>query len=1368
MDGDRLLFDPLGHMAAESSRPPPTPEHSSQRPQAHERQGQQSRSRRKSSRQGVGDRRGKSKKNRKHSSSQRDNSKTKDEVVGGSGDGRQAREQQRDGGAREQGGVPSHGTEQQQQQQQNAGQQIKDSHRSGAQHALRAEQHEQRQMPPQQQPEQGNSRRSSASFPKVLRAGGTMGRSAAKGVQSFASSLFSRTPGRRTGSWSRTASSDAGASSSQRKGTPRSGRRRKAPIHGVIFLHIGGTRDLSVREVADFVVGMYLDDQLKATTTVKTNTAQPAWNEEFSIEWSTSDAPLFLELRLHDQGRLSGDTLLGLVRIPVGVKQKLRRTEWAQFRPLRNGRIDVSGASIKLDFTVNNPKGISETDYARFRHFCRQHRFDLPILLDSPAEGEDSAVRDDGCTVGFLPGPDEEIEVWKDDVFVAVGQRQARGTVILTNYRLVVMEQLLEKRSARKGRGLQLLMDSVSDEDAVVVSTRAAWLAQQQQQQQQQLARVANQEHAQAAEQEVTSEPAADQRQTSSEVQSMLSFEGCTMYSSDNNDDRDDDDDDDDDGGSGGGGVTSGASSRRDSQSNVLNNSDDDDDDGAGGGDTGTNTPTLVDRESNDGGGGGGDTGVLFLGNELSLNMCVPLGLLQSVSITDDVIYQPTRDNDNDSTGDAIAVVGASDVQVHTGGGGRNNGATNGGGGDDDDDVDDDGNSAVSSNLTELFGKMRSFGSELFGNAGGDGDDGGSEGGRARGTGHRSSSAVAATSSSAAARTATASSATTTATTPAAAVVGRGGDGRVLFSQLQRTDSDSVLSGDDSLFATPPMPGSPITPTRAQSGWGGDESEAATPLSPPKRQQAGFTFRIQCKDMRTLAITFAAGRSGSRRNVQNLITMFGRRLEDAMGSSTEVMALHRGRTSRTRDWSLYNPTAEFRRQGIYDDSGDHPHPHPWTTTRMNEAYTVCPTYPSMLYVPRAIPESVLRGSAVFRSSQRLPVLTWYSNRNGGARAIIRCAQPLVGAVARKSDDDIALVSQLRKMGSNPDHIVICDARSLLAAGGNRVLGKGSEDPSVYPHIKMYFMSIGNIHAVRQSYEALQDLCARGSEKKWYGKLEATGWLAHTRSILSAARVIARKVEQLGVSAIVHCSDGWDRTSQLVALAQIMLDPFFRTLDGFIVLIEKDWLSFGHKFRARVGSRDQPAENSPIFLQFLDCVWQFVRQAPNAFEFTGDLLLFLADHCQSGWFGTFCYDCEAQRIRNSLSQRSASVWSHVAACRQHYTNSNYTRTATVIFPSCSMKRIVLWEDYFLRYDSTRTEDILEEEEPTTFMWVDDKHARVCKDCGLGFTVFRRRHHCRACGHVFCHTCSNRWMELPQHGFKGKQRVCESCYQRMITS
>ena len=44
----------------------------------------------------------------------------------------------------------------------------------------------------------------------------------------------------------------------------------------------------------------------------------------------------------------------------------------------------------------------------------------------------------------------------------------------------------------------------------------------------------------------------------------------------------------------------------------------------------------------------------------------------------------------------------------------------------------------------------------------------------------------------------------------------------------------------------------------------------------------------------------------------------------------------------------------------------------------------------------------------------------------------------------------------------------------------------------------------------------------------------------------------------------------------------------------MVLIEKEWLSFGHKFGNRIGhgeDKHNDSERSPVFLQWVDCVWQ---------------------------------------------------------------------------------------------------------------------------------------------------------------------------------
>lgn len=175
----------------------------------------------------------------------------------------------------------------------------------------------------------------------------------------------------------------------------------------------------------------------------------------------------------------------------------------------------------------------------------------------------------------------------------------------------------------------------------------------------------------------------------------------------------------------------------------------------------------------------------------------------------------------------------------------------------------------------------------------------------------------------------------------------------------------------------------------------------------------------------------------------------------------------------------------------------------------------------------------------------------------------------------------ALISETRS-GSHTErpqvygaqqHNLIVDARPTVNALAMQAVGLGSENMDNYPFATKAYLGIDNIHVMRESLnkviDALKesDLTPLAPQRE---QLNKSGWLKHIAGILDGAGLIARQVGLQHSHVLIHCSDGWDRTSQLSALSQLCLDPYYRTMEGFMVLVEKDWLSFGHMFRHRSG------------------------------------------------------------------------------------------------------------------------------------------------------------------------------------------------------
>eukprot|EP01117_Protostelium_nocturnum_P013754 TRINITY_DN5167_c0_g1_i2.p2 TRINITY_DN5167_c0_g1~~TRINITY_DN5167_c0_g1_i2.p2 ORF type:complete len:1051 (+),score=338.99 TRINITY_DN5167_c0_g1_i2:103-3255(+) len=625
-----------------------------------------------------------------------------------------------------------------------------------------------------------------------------------------------------------------------------------------------------------------------------------------------------------------------------------------------------------------------------------------------------------------------------------------------------------------------------------------------------------------------------------------------------------------------------------------------------------------------------------------------------------------------------------------------------------------------------------------------------------------------------------------------------------------------------------------------------------------KSNLQGDQIKLKCFDCRYYRIGLP---STMREDLWNRLNSY-----DSLPIHSKVFAFSyewRPSEDQQEGWNQFSFENEFRRMRILKED--------WQIVNWNQNYDLIPTYPNVLCIPTSMNQEQIKQAINFRSKGRIPVLTW-KNPNG-KQTITRSSQPMVGLMGKTSAEDERLMigilstnGRMNEKSLDGIKLKIIDARPKVNAVGNKAMGLGYEYNT--DHCTISFMGIDNIHVMRDSILRVYELVNRSNsdDSSWLSLLEATGWMKHLKSVLDAAKGAVKEITN-GESVLIHCSDGWDRTAQICSLAQLMLDPYYRTIDGFAVLIEKDWLSFGHKFALRCGQIDKDMEKSPTFLQWLDCVFQMYNQFPCSFEFNNKLLLLLADEVYLCRFGTFLFNTEKQRRQYSLEENTVSIWSYIDSKRDEYLNQHYRREPSPLVPVTLIRKLVFWDEFFLRYDRIdtnapgasigfetlgKTQDVhkavietfhklqrdlhqlssnnlnirrssltfkevvilaqqekrvkemavkaeaelivnqiiqsvfdienqrrnmkrsnfitesasidpLEEffsnnPQPT---WIPDHWVSSCNKCKKSFTRVRRRHHCRACGHIFCGTCSSHSIEIPHLMFFTPVRVCDDC-------
>ena len=380
--------------------------------------------------------------------------------------------------------------------------------------------------------------------------------------------------------------------------------------------------------------------------------------------------------------------------------------------------------------------------------------------------------------------------------------------------------------------------------------------------------------------------------------------------------------------------------------------------------------------------------------------------------------------------------------------------------------------------------------------------------------------------------------------------------------------------------------------------------------------------------------------------------------------SAEDVGPHRCRACES-PFTIYPVAEEFARQGVDFASGR----GAWRVCdTLNRNYEFCATYPKCFVVPAAATDELLRAVSTFRAKQRVPILSWVS---AAGASITRGAQPMTGLMFARSLHDEEYLEQIRRANDAGKPLHILDCRPFVNSVANCAVQGGWESASYYTGCRVAFLDIANIHGVRDAFLKMRSTFGScrfpgAQPSAVLLGVAKSAWYDHISSVLQGVAQVVRLVGGAHESVFVHCSDSWDRTSQLCALAQLCLDPYYRTMHGFARLIEKDWLTVGHKFSDRLrgdslqlGAHPPKADQvSPIFFQFIECVWQLTQQYPFAFEFGETFLIDLYDEAMIGRFGTFLYNSDRDRDRHHVLQHTQSLWLYLLSFPERYRNPFY--------------------------------------------------------------------------------------------------------------
>lgn len=283
-------------------------------------------------------------------------------------------------------------------------------------------------------------------------------------------------------------------------------------------------------------------------------------------------------------------------------------------------------------------------------------------------------------------------------------------------------------------------------------------------------------------------------------------------------------------------------------------------------------------------------------------------------------------------------------------------------------------------------------------------------------------------------------------------------------------------------------------------------------------------------------------------------------------------------------------------------------------TSINLNYSLTRSYPGLVVVPSGITDEGLVRISRFYKSYRFPAVVW---KHARTKALLMRS----GGFQAKG-----LFDAFKRGGQT---LYIMTEKATVK----------SLKPELYRTCEFIPLELHEVKQIKMNFVKFLRACvpsapmpAQESDQSLAKTIENLEWFEQLKTILDCANNIVNRIDTQGQSVLLAIEDGWDLTPQITSIAQLCLDPYYRTFEGFRVLIEKEWIAFGHRFSHRSNHTTASSTSgfAPMFLQFLDLVHQIHRQFPLSFEFNQYYIKFIAYHHVSCRFRTFLLDCEAER------------------------------------------------------------------------------------------------------------------------------------------